>query len=316
MAKVAAIAWLPRSYIHLFETYRSIGKIDLEICEPFYDDDRVGFKIKGFKDYPDIVFTQGWSGLHVFTVEMPDEDIRRSANDFMSHMQSVLVDRIIKSTHTVTYKQIAADVISVDFHLIVLTRQHLESTGYKLIEAGEYSIAYRPEAQYGPGNKTYVIGEPDEKMFLPLLYHAYTEVAFYYIFNLMKAMIRLYHEADSVVEALEDGQDMASLRDPMDSMDRVVNEFSQRYGKLRQILLNFKLKESEFYSLSLDPRQKEISEALKISRAFNRLEADGAYMSVLWSEILEKRINNIDATMDARVLIHSSSAPSKKKGWF
>ncbi len=316
MAKVAAIAWLPRSYIHLFETFRSLDKIDLDIEDPLYAEDEINFTIKGYKDYPDINFIQGWSGLHIFIAEFDDLGIHEKSKEFLQDMQNVLINKILKATHTVSYKQIIADIMSLDFHVVILTAGDIDTSGYTLLEAGNYQIAYKPEKIYTSGNITFVMGIPDDKLFVPLLYHAYAEVACDFMFNLMKAMIRLYHEADSVVVALEQGKDMASMKMPMDSMDAIVKESSERYGKLRQILLNFKLKESEFYSLSMDPDQKSVADALRIPQAFKRLEADGSYMSVLWSEILEDRLKNIDSTMNARVMMHTMDADQGKKSWF
>jgi len=286
----------------------------LDIEEADYENEEISFLIRGYKDYPDIKFTQGWSGLHVFITELSDDDITTTSKQFLTDMQVLLIENIIKNTHTVTYKQIVAAVMPVDFHVIVLTALDVDTTGYRDIDAGSYKIAYKPEDIYTSGNITFVKGIPEDRLFVPLLYHAYAEVACDFLFNLMKAMTRLYHEADTIVEQVENAPDLQSLKDPLDRLDSVVKESSERYGKLRQILLNFKLKEQEYYSLPLDMEQKALADALGIPKAFKRLEADGSYMSVLWSEILEDRLRNIDATMDARVMLHSQEG--SKKGWF
>jgi len=76
MARVVAVSWFPRTYVNLFETYSSIGKVDLKIKDVNYGRKTLSFTIEGFKDYADITFSQGWSGLHYFSVTLPDEGWR------------------------------------------------------------------------------------------------------------------------------------------------------------------------------------------------------------------------------------------------
>jgi len=310
MAKVTAAAWFPRSYIHLFETYIGLKKVELDIADVEYGRD-LSFTIRGYKNDPDIRFTQEWSGLHYFTAEMPDVGLREAADQFMKDMQVLLLEKILKACHSVTYKQIVADVMPLDFHMLVLTYGDVKTEGYTVREAGDLRIAYRPEDFYYSGTASYVIGSDDTELLRILLYHAYTEIAFDFTYSMMKAMIRLYHEADGIVSEMEAAKRPEDVKGPMDRMDGIVKECSERYGKLKHAMLNLRLKREEYDGLEMTQREREVTEALNIPDSFRRLNADFSYMEILWSEVLEDRLGNIDRMMDNRAAIQRG----RKGGW-
>ncbi len=312
MAKVTAAAWFPRSYIHLFETYQGVGKIGVKIEDLKYNTKKLTLTIKGHKNYADIQFTQGWSGLHYFTTELPEENIKQTSMDFMRDMEVLLLEKILKPCHSVTYKQIVNDIMSLDFHVLVMTETDLDVSGHTLKNIGDKIVlAYKPENQYYGGTVTYLIGSEDDELLEVLLYHSYSEIASDFLMNLMKAMIRLYHESDNVVEEMESTKSIKEMREPMKLMDDILKECGERTGKLKHILLNFKLKEQEYYSLKLKPLQKKLAEALELPMEFQKLDSDGQYLLVLWTEILSTRLTNLDNSLDARVMMHK---PAKK--WF
>ncbi|MBD3387746.1 MAG: hypothetical protein GF416_01745 [Candidatus Altiarchaeales archaeon] len=312
MAKVVSIAWFPRSYIHLFETFIGLKKVNLELEDVRYSDS-LSFTIKSYKDMPDIRFTQDWSGLHYFTAEFPDDGVERSADRFMKEMQMLLVEKILRECHTMTYKQIVADIMPLDFHNIVLTNGTVETEGYQMVEAGSLKVAHRKDDDYYSGMTTYVMGSDDEALLKVLLFHAYTEVASDLMYSMIKAVTRLYHEADSIVSQLGASKDIDSLKEPMKVMDEIIKESSERYGKMEQVLVNYDLKEEEYLSLELTDEEMKLAEALGIEKAFDKIQSDGMYMEILWSDVLGDRLKNIDSTLDARVMMHTTS---KKKGLF
>lgn len=311
MAKVVAAAWFPRSHIHMFETHQGCGKIGLDIADVDHGE-KLSFTIKGYKEYPDIRFTQEWSGLHHFTVDLPDEGIEAAADRFMKEMQVLLVEKILKACHTVSYKQIIADIMPLDFHVIVLTNGEPDVRGMDVLDAGGLKVAYNSHDMYESGMKTYVMGSDDLKLLDALLYHAYAEVAFDFLYSMLKAMTRLYHEADNVVGQMRDAKDVDDMKKPMALMDEILKECSERDGKLKHALMNFQLKEEEYCGLDLDGGEKALADALDLGGAFRKLHADGEYMRILWSDVLEDRLNRLDSTLDARVMMHGG----KKRGWF
>ncbi|MCX6695185.1 MAG: hypothetical protein NTU61_02670, partial [Candidatus Altiarchaeota archaeon] len=62
MVKLICITWIPRSYIHLYETYMGLDKLTLNVSDVKFDD-KLTFKITGYGSYPEITFTQEDSGL-------------------------------------------------------------------------------------------------------------------------------------------------------------------------------------------------------------------------------------------------------------
>jgi hypothetical protein len=314
MAQVTALTWIPRSYLHLYETYRGIDKTGLKITEREYDGKKVSFKLEGFESYDGISFTQSWSGVHYFTTKLPDTDLEGAARKYLADMQKLFVEVILKNCHTVTYKQIIADILSVDFHIIIQTNAQIPLEGMRVEDAVGLKIGYKPEAAYSSGEITYLVGSEDESHLEPMLYHAYSEVASDFLMSVMKSMIRLYHEADQALSEASEAKTYELLMNPLNIMDKVVLEATEKNGKIRHAMINFKFKEQEYYSQSFDETQQAIVKALKIADSFRRLEADSAYMSVLWNEILRKRLKNIDEGIRSRAEL--SQKGGGKKGWF
>ncbi|MBU0762096.1 MAG: hypothetical protein KKD39_03660 [Candidatus Altiarchaeota archaeon] len=313
MAKVTAVSWIPRSYIHLFETYQGIDKTGLKIKERSFDDNKITFVFDGFETYSEIIFTQGWSGLHYFTTDLPDQDIEGASSKYMADMQKLFVEVILKNCHTVTYKQVLADIMPIDFHTIILVDTDPGLEGYKIEDAMGLKIAYKPQESYGSGEKTYVIGSDDLILLEPLMFFAYTEIVCDFLMNTMKSVIRLYHEADSAAMELQAAGTIEKMRAPLELMDKIVQETTEKSGKLKHAMMNFKLKEQEYYSTSFNETQQEIAKTLKIAQAFRRIETDGGYMSILWGQVLRKRLKQIDNNMQT---VAEFMQKTRKKGWF
>jgi hypothetical protein len=95
-------------------------------------------------------------------------------------------------------------------------------------------------------------------------------------------------------------------------LDDIVKECSERYGKLKHAILNIRLKWDEYNKAEFNDAERELAEAFDIRGSFERLNADAGYMEILWDEVLEDRLRNIDTMLDARVMMQSGG----KKGWF
>jgi len=320
MAKVAAVTWFPRTYINLFETFIGLEKADLKIRDVDYGGknlfnavEGLSFTIEGYKDYPPISFAQGWSGLHYFVVELPDEGVGAAADKFMKEMQVLLLEKILKVCHTVTYKNIAGDLMPLDFHTLVLTKGEVDTAGYTVEQAGDLTIACRPRDVYYGGTMSYVMGSDDVGLLKVLLYHAYIEVGSDFVYNMMKAMIRLFHGADTLVDDVEGSKNMKELKDNLTVLESVIGECSSRSGKMKHVLLNFKLKEEEFHAMSLTNEEEALVRAFGVKDSFKRLAADGAYLEILWGSIMENKVRDINAVLDMRLRIKGWER--EKKGW-
>jgi hypothetical protein len=313
MARVAAVAWFPRTYINLFESYIGLEKVTLEVKDVDYPGKSLSFTISGFGGYPDIRFTQTWSGLHYFVVELPDDSVEAAADKFMKDMQILLLQKMLKVCHTVTYKNIVADMMPLDFHTIVLTKGQVKTEGMTVREAGDLEVAVRPQDMYYGGTISYVMGADDEALLDALLYHAYAEVGFDFIYNMMKAMIRLFHTADTIIDDIDAAGGVKELRGHLKALEGIVSECSSRSGKMKHVVSNFKMVEDELNARAFDGRQRALVGALGIADSFRQMRTDGAYMEILWGGIMEDKLRNINTMVDYRLRLRGQT---DKKGWF
>ncbi|MFH1056109.1 MAG: hypothetical protein V1744_08460 [Candidatus Altiarchaeota archaeon] len=311
MAKVAAVAWFPRSYIQLFQTYSGLERIDLKVKDVEYDGRTVSFTIVGYKNYPEIRFTQGWSGLHYFVVELPDEGVEVASDNFMKEMQVLLLERILKACHTVTYKQVVSDMLPLDFHRIVLTRGTVNTNDLPIKDAGGMKVAYKPQDIYSSGTVSYVLGTDDTSLLKVLLFHAYVEVGCDFLRNMLMAMVRLYHDADTIVEEVEAAREYKQTRKSLDVMEDIINESTNRGSKISHMNLSFRLKEQEFNNTQFSQQEKALAQALEIGEHFMRIRADGEYMDILW-DMMDTKVKNLISIVNLRLKIKDD----KKKGWF
>ncbi|MBM3309453.1 MAG: hypothetical protein FJY77_04285 [Candidatus Altiarchaeales archaeon] len=313
MAKLLCVSWVPRSHIHLYETYMGLGKITLNLSEVRFEDD-LSFKITGYGRYPEIYFTQEWSGMHYFVAEVPNEGVYERAVQFIRDMQELLMNEIFKKCHTVTFKQISSDIMPLDFHVVILSKERL-SKRENFVErsVGDITVAFDPREIYSPGTLSSVVGVEDLSLKNVILYHAYVEVAADFLMNMMRRMTRLYHEAGSTIASVESSEDLKSLRKAMDDMDTIAGECSQSFGKILHARENFKLKFAEYKDGKLSRSERELAEAFGVEQSLRKINADADYMHILWKDVLIEYLEDIDATLDARVMYYSLQ---KKRGLF
>jgi hypothetical protein len=310
MAIVSAVTWFPRTYLNLFETYAGLGKTRLNIKDERYDNETVTFTINDYGDYPEIRFKQEWDGIHRLTTDFIDSSITGKAERFMGHMQTLLVENILKNCHTITHNQIIKDIMPLNLNLIVLTMDEPDISGFKTITTPSLKIAYKPQESYYSGGITYVIGAEDESLLDILSYHAYEEVAFDFMYSLQNAGIRLYHEADNTEHEIEDSTDLKQTRKMTALMDDTMREARERYGKLRQALSIFDQRHAQFTSRKLSETEREISDALELNESMRRLKTDARYLDIMWSGILDK-VQYKAHRMEFEIL----QKKKDKKGW-
>lgn len=312
MAKVAAVAWFPRSHIHLFESHRGLDKIDLELDDIVYGES-LSFTVREYGGYNGIRFTQDRSGLHYFVCEVPDDGLEATIQDYMRKMQSLLAEEILKVCHTVTYKQIVDDVMPLDFHVIVLSSSDLAPAGYEAREAGKLRVYWKPEDAYLDGTLTYVCGSDDDYLLEPLLYHAYTEVASDLLYSMMKALTRLYHEIDAITGQMRGNASREDLDKALAVFNDLAAEYSGRKGKIMHMALNFDSKVDEYGGRGFKGRGKSILDALEVDASFEKIIEDVDYMETLWSDILGERFSNLQSAISSEILLLK---PPQKRGLF
>ncbi|MFH1125676.1 MAG: hypothetical protein V1703_00995 [Candidatus Altiarchaeota archaeon] len=315
MAKLICVSWIPRSYVHLFETYNGIEKIALNVSDVKFDEDEISFKISGYGKYPEIFFTQGWSGLHYFVVDVPNENIDDRAIQFIRDMQLLLLNEIFKKCHTVTYRQISSDVIPLDFHVIVMSKERFSiKKNFVEKKVRDLTIAFDPKEIYSPGTLSYLFGSEDVNLKKVLLYHAYVEIAAAFLLSMNKRLTRLYHEAASAVEALESSDDLKAVTEAMKLSDTITKDSSESFGKLKQAEMNFEFQLQEYKGRHFTDFEAEIANALDVEESLRRINVDVKYMHIQWEDVLIEFLENVDSTLDAHLMIHGIQ--KNKKGLF
>lgn len=295
----------------MFETYMGLDKISLNISDLKFEDE-LSFKIIGYGGYPEISFAQEWSGLHYFVADFPNERVVKTAVQFIRDMQLLLLNEIFNRCHTITFKQIASDIIPLDFHVIALSKEKFEvKDNFIERRAGDLTVAFDPREIYSPGTFSCVFGSEDLSLKNILLYHAYVEIASNFLMNMTKRMTRLYHEADSAVKSVESSEGLNSVQKAVDVVDNITKECSESFGKLKQAKENFSLKLQEYKERQFSSVEKELGDAFEVEPSLKRINADARYMHIQWEDVLIEYLKNVDSTLDARLMLHNLP---KKKG--
>jgi hypothetical protein len=313
MAKLLCVSWIPRSYIHLFETYAGLDKITLKISDVDFRDE-LTFKITGYGAYPEIQFTQEWSGLHYFVVELPGEGVQNAAVQFIRDMQELLMNEIFKKCHPVTFRQIASDTITLDFHVVIMSNEKLDvKPNFIQKNVGDLTVAYDPREVYTPGTTSYLFGSEDLAFKRVLVYHAYTEVACEFLMNMMKRMLRLYHEADLATDSIKSMSDIKEMKGVIDVMNEVTGEASESFGKMKQAQENFKLKLEGFRKEQFSQLEEELARALEVGQSLEKINVDASYMHIQRGDVLTEYLRNISSTINSRLMLY---AAERKRGFF
>jgi hypothetical protein len=314
MALVVAVSWIPRSHVHLHETFDALGKLKLGASDVSYGRE-LSFTLPEVRGFKDVRFTQEWSGLHYFQVGMSDENVVGNARDFMVAMQVALVEDIFKECHTVTYKQVLNDIIPINFHVVVFSNAEPQLEGYVTKAVRDIRVCYDPKSFYNSGTLTYVQGTEDPKYLTVLLYHAYTEVVCDFLLSMQKKMTRLYHEVDSAVKEMESAAEFKTIKDSMVVVDDVLKESAESYGKIRQARANMGFKRAAFREEHFTGVEKDLIDALDVDYYFTALISDADYAIALWSDVLIEYIKNIDATLEARLMLLRAEKGGKGGKW-
>jgi hypothetical protein len=224
------------------------------------------------------------------------------------------LNEVLKKCHAITFKQIVEDIIPLDFHVVILSKERIDvRKDFIERKAGKLTVAFDPREVYSPGTVSYVFGSEDEALMDVLLYHAYVEVAADFLMNMMKRMARLYHEADNAVKSVESTEDFKALNDAITRVDEIKKNGGESFGKIKQAHENFNLKLEEYRKTQYDETEKRLAEALEVEKSLKKICVDANYMTIQWEDILMEYLGNIDSTLDARLVSYSIL---KKKGLF
>jgi len=300
--------------MHVHETYVGLKKVSLPITDIDYYK-QLSLTITKARGFKDIRFMQEWSGLHSFIIDVPDEGVVEKANEFMTAMQMMLVEDILKNCHTVTYYQIVNDIIPVNFHMIIFSKTPHDIPEHRKKKVGDLTIHYDPKSYYESGTITYVEGTEDPSDMSPYMYHIYQEVVCDFLLAMQKKMIRLYHETDMAIEQIKETKELKKVHEAMNIVDDVLKEAAESYGKIKQARTNMGLKRAAYREERYEGLDKEVCDALDLEYYFKALISDTDYAISQWSDVLVEYIKNVNEMMDAKLMLFQAES-GKKKGWF
>jgi len=230
----------------------------------------------------------------------------------MKDMEIVLLEKILKVCHTVTYQQIVSDNMSLDFHTIVLTKGSVDTSNLTVKSAGELDLAYRPQDSYYGGATLFVLGSDDASLIRTLISFSTAEVVSAFLSNMMKAMIRLSHDSDDVAGRIVSSPSPKESDEQLMIMGSIVDECSSRFWKMKHVLNAIDSKIGEFNGTAFSPQEKAVVEALGVRQLLERARADGLYTEVLWGRMHDK-VDNMLSLLNLKMGLRGEKP---KKGWF
>jgi len=312
MAKAFAYTWFPRSNIHVYMLKQGLRKVDLDLAE-LEVGESAHFKIKSYRGYGDISFTQTPLGVYLLECDLPDPCTKADAKRYMAQMQVLLLEKILKPCFSITYRQIIDDMMPLNFHTVVLSQAKPDDVGYDMVSSHDLEVDLESEASYVSGTTTYVIGQADDSLQVPLFYHAFSEVALSFVYSNLQAMIRLYHDVDAVISDMDHADSKKQLSQHFKLLDSLSREVNERQGKIEHLIKATHEILNIYDTEKLNQRHTSLTKTLNISGSLTRLAQDLDYVETRYREVLDVRLEDINRTLTARLLVHQW--PEKKRIW-
>lgn len=295
--------WIPRSHYHLYEIRKGLDKVTDLTLDDIKLDETLEFMIHDYPGFPVVKYRQNSAGLFTLETEVTEGNIVDKARVFREEAQRIVLEYVFKHTQPITYRQITADMIPLDFHLAIIysSEEGVTPSGSCSRKAGNLEFTYSPEELYSSGNEVYIRGSLEDDLRLLVMYRAYIELSCHFLHYMMRKVNRIYDEVNKVLLYLRESDEKDRINKASKWIHDSISEASQSYGRLNQALGNAYRIVEEYDSLELDDRQKETADTLKLEHDFDRLLDDGEYIHELWASTLMKYIENIDSSLDTEL---------------
>jgi hypothetical protein len=276
MGRVVFGSWIPRSYLHVYEVSRKIGKIPLNAGNVELKE---GISFDFMLDRKKVSFKLDGNGLYTLSTSKagPSEDW---VKNFGNKMREVLLEKIIKNCHSVTYKQIKDGAVPLSWCVVSVSGKQSVFEKIKPYEVGE---AYYVKS----------CSKNALKGFLQLLLFNQ------FLYSMMDKMEELYHNSDSVAGLLEKAIELGELRKVVLQMDLIVKDVVESNARLRQSRIIFDRFCSYFSQQRFSSSDNKVLKTLGAFRIHNQLVADFAYIEELWQLLLDF-LEKIDNAAEAR----------------
>jgi hypothetical protein len=295
MVKVLVNAWIPRSYLHVFEVNRSLKDIELETSDVEISD---GIRFR-FKD------TEGSAEFHLDTAgQYTLSKNVKSMSEALSFIESgkrVLVDDIIKNSHHVVYKQIKHGSLPICFSSAIIS--NARPKGLKPRKMMGKDVFYEMDEAYRKDSVIYFSGKPGERVEEVARYMCFVAICSHFLFRMMDRMEEFYHRADEIVRTLEEKISLEELKKTIFDFDLIKKECGESYSKIEQMKENVDRKAESF------EHDVEV-----VDEWFDMIGADWTYVLSLW-ELLINYLDNIDSAAEARMTYQEAVESRRIEGF-
>lgn len=269
MGRIVFGAWIPRSYLHAREVRNKIENSDLRVSNVRFGDG-VSFQFSLGKSK--VLFRLDGNGL--YTLSSADGTVSGK------ELYEILLEHIIKTCHSVTYKQIKDGSLPLSWCLV--------RVGDKQTVFGEVRAKSKGETYYLKNCSERVVNN-----FLQLILFNQ------FLYSMMDKMEELYHSADGVASMLEKAIELDELRKIVLEMDLIVKDVVESHARLRQARIIFDRFCSSIISKGLTKSDRNVFVKAGFTEFREQSSADFDYITELW-QLLIDFLEKIDSAAEAR----------------
>ncbi len=280
--KMVVSSWIPRSHLHLLEVKKSLDKLSLIISNISLEEELKCY-IEGFRGYKKIKFSMNQNGLYSFVLES-----KKSLEEIRDDMFYLFLERIVKNSHKVTYKQIKRDILKPGITVTIISPK--KEMPKESIKIDEFILKY--EKDYSKSEINYISG-PEKKAILLAEDINLLTLLSKSNYDMMDEMELEYHKADNIFNLLGSEIDPKSLKKVVFSLDLVKKRAGEIISKIehggqviQRLINNFE--KNKFY------------EKIELNKWSYQIKSDHNYVLNLWGLLLNF-LKNIDFAAETRL---------------
>ncbi|MBD3387501.1 MAG: hypothetical protein GF416_00610 [Candidatus Altiarchaeales archaeon] len=307
MPAIVVSTWIPRSDTHVYEIAGKQESIGLEVYDltvngglSFNVKSRSGREIEA-KILP--------YGLFTFKSEFKEVTAEKIL-EFKKEVRELLIEDIFKPAQAVTYQQIKDGILPIGFHATVFDGG--VPMGLQSVEASEVKVYFDMPRLYSTKSNIYVNGSVTEDGMRMIEFLLYTVLGSNYVNTMVETMSKVYNDMVDVEGILEE-EDFKDIRETMISIAALRKRCSERYGKLKQAVSNFKHTHEIYDEMGKTRDQEELAKALDVKGNFQRLYRDSDYIIPLWRDVLITDLENLNFIVNTRLGMQTSIETQKEE---
>lgn len=266
-------AWIPRSYLHVYELSKKVENMPFKILN-FKLGESVSFEFK--EDNTLFKFELNGSGLYTLEAEINKNEI----NEFFKKAKEILIHKIISAAHSVTYKQILSKALPLSSSMIVFSSQKNDHKAY----------VYKTEI-------IHIKEKATEKEVDFAKMHLQTVLFSQFIYLMMERMEGLYNNAHNISSLIEQEAKLSDVRKAILGMDLIKKNVVESKAKIKQMNTILEHERGMFES---NKNKTKLFKELKTEKLYEEITLDRAYVEDLW-ELLIDFLENIDAAAESRL---------------